>query len=119
MAAMAGSSEGQPLGVGVDAARAYIEEVRWKFAVTMPDWPHEYTVKAWRPELAARFEAFCRLIKAEGVVEPWPPAPDRPIYHNHYLIIGGWKYWAMGANGDLDPPEELTVINRAAHPGPG
>jgi len=98
---------------GVDAARAYIATVRWNFAKTMPDWPHEYTVKDWQPELSFAFEAFCRLIKAEGFVAPWPPASARPIYRNHYLVIDGWKYWAMGTNGDLGPVEDLTVINRA------
>lgn len=29
--------------------REYIGQVRWQFAKTMPDWPHEYTVKAWCP----------------------------------------------------------------------
>ena len=104
-----------PLVFDVEAARRYIATVRWKFASTMPDWPHEYTVKDWRPELSLGFEAFCRLIKAEGFVEPWPPAPARAIYHNHYLVIDEWKYWAMGADGDLDPPDQLTVINRAVH----
>ena len=100
----------------IDAARIYIETVRWKFASTMPDWPHEYTVKAWRPEMTAEFEAFCQLIADEGFVEPWPPAPAKPIYHNHYLVIGDHKYWAMGPHGDLDPVHEMTVINRAVHP---
>lgn len=101
---------------GMDAARAYIEKARWKFASTMPDWPHEYTVKAWRSELVTDFEAFCLLIRTEGFVEPWPPAAATPIYHNHYLVIDGWKYWAMGSDGDRDPIEELTVLNRATHP---
>lgn len=78
----------------------------------MPDWPHEYTIKAWRPELGEAFETFCRLILNEGFVEPWPPAPDKPIYHNHYLVIGGHKYWAMGPLGDGDPIEGKSVINR-------
>src|SRR4051812_980779 len=101
---------------GIDEAVAYIEKVRWQFAKTMPDWPHEYTVKSWRPELVTEFEAFCRLIAQEGFVEPWPPAPARAIYHNRYLVVGAFKYWAMGAHGDLDPPETMTVINRAADP---
>ena len=105
----------QPVGFDVEAALAYIATARWTFAKTMPDWPHEYTVKDWRPDLSAAFEAFCRLIQAEGFVEPWPPEPARPIYHNHYLVIGEWKYWAMGSDGDRGPVEGLTVINRAAH----
>lgn len=111
---MAHGSDGISSPFGVEAARDYIGSVRWQFAKTMPQWPHEYTVKEWRPEFAAQFEAFCRLIKAEGFVEPWPAPPAQAIYHNHYLVIGDWKYWAMGTRGDLGPAEDLTVINRAS-----
>lgn len=98
----------------MDAAlRHYLGQVRWHFARTMPDWPHEYTVKAWRPDLYKAFEDACRVIAARGTVEPWPPPPAQAIYHNRYLVIDGHKYWAMGPQGDLDPPEEMTVINRA------
>lgn len=96
------------------AALVYIDEVRWQFANTMPDWPHEYTVRAWRPDLAATFEAFCQLILDEGLVEPWPPAPAQAIHHNHYLVIGEHKYWALGPMGDSDPVRDQTVINREA-----
>jgi hypothetical protein len=98
----------------IEQALAYVEDVRWQYAKTMPDWPHEYTVKSWRPELASDFEAFCRFIEETGVVEPWPPAPADTIYRNHYLVIGRHKYWAMGPQGDQDPIERKTVINREA-----
>ena len=96
-------------GFDVDS---FIAVARWQFATTMPRWPHEYTVKAWRPDLAADFEAFCRVIEGLGAVEPWPPPPQRPIYHNTYLVIGVLKCWAMGPQGDRDAPEDATVINR-------
>lgn len=47
------SIDGKPVAFDLDAAGAYIATARWKFATTMPDWPHEYTVKDWRPELIA------------------------------------------------------------------
>jgi hypothetical protein len=50
--------------------------------------------------LAAEFEDFARLIAVEGVVEPWPSAPEKSIYHNSYLLVGAHKYWAMGPYGD-------------------
>lgn len=50
----------------VTFARNYIGEVRWLYAKTMPDWPHEYTLKAWRPELASSFEAFCNRNHPSG-----------------------------------------------------
>jgi hypothetical protein len=96
------------------SARDYIGTVRWQYAKTMPDGPHEYTVKAWRPELAPAFERFCRLVLAKGMPEAWPPAPAETIYRNHYLVIGQYKYWAMGLRDDADLAQEKTVINRAA-----
>ncbi len=95
------------------AARRYVATVRWQYARTMPQWPHEYTVKEWRPDLAEDFAQLCRLIARCGVREPWPPPPAAARYHHPYLTIDGKKYWAMGPHGDSDPPEQMTVINRA------
>ena len=95
-----------------DAVLAFISSRHWRYAGTMPDWPHEYTVKSWRPDEIDEFIAFCRLIQTQGTVEPWPPPPDTPRYHNRYLVIGEHKYWAMGPQGDRDTVEEKTVINR-------
>lgn len=50
-----------------------IAAFRWQFAKTMPEWPHEYTVRTWRPELDDEFTRFCQLIAETGISEPWPP----------------------------------------------
>jgi hypothetical protein len=78
----------------------------------MPDWPHEYTVRAWRPDLETKFNAMCDLIRATGTARPWPPPPARAIYNNHYLALDDYEYWAMGDDGDRGPVRGLTVINR-------
>jgi len=96
----------------IEDAQGYVAEVRGRYAKTMPDWPHEYTVRSWRPDLAEAFEAFCHLIQKTGIAAPWPPAPAAAIYHNHYLVVGPQKYWAMGPRGDADPVKLKTVINR-------
>lgn len=101
--------------LGLDTARDFIADVQWSYARTMPDWPHEYTVKPADGDGCSKFEGFCRLIAREGTVEPWPLPPRPAIYHNHYLVIDGHRYWALGPRGDLDPPEEMTIINRAVH----
>ncbi|MGP8160103.1 MAG: hypothetical protein ACLQGJ_02595 [Candidatus Dormibacteria bacterium] len=88
--------------------RAYIGKVRWQFARTMPQWPHEYTVREWRLDLELDFLEFAALIRREGTVKPWPREADRPRYHHTYLELDGWEYWTMGA-----PLSETTVINRA------
>ena len=90
-----------------DAARAYIAEVRWQFAKTMPQWPHEYTVREWRPDLEREFFEFVELIRRDGIVKPWPRDAPTPRYHLTYLEIDGWEYWSMGAPGsrhDCDQP---------------
>jgi hypothetical protein len=64
-----------------DAPLAFISSRHWRYAHTMPDWPHEYTVKAWRHDETEEFVAFCQLIDGHGIVEPWPPPPAIPRYH--------------------------------------
>ena len=92
----------------VDEARSYIAAVRWQFASTMPQWPHEYTVRVWRPDLNDTFETFASFIRSEGVVKPWPADSPTPRYHHRYLAIDGWDYWIM--DGTI---EDTGVINRA------
>ena len=53
------------MSYSIDDARHYIAQVRWQFAKTMPQWPHEYTVRNWRPELESDFEEFARLTQPE------------------------------------------------------
>jgi len=38
----------------------------------MPQWPHQYTVREWRPELSETFDEFVELIREHGVVKPCP-----------------------------------------------
>jgi hypothetical protein len=78
--------------------------VRWQFARTMPQIPHEYTLREWAPD-DAEFESFVVLIREQGVVKPWPP--ERPRYRHTYLEVDGFDYWTMGADVPL-----TTVINR-------
>jgi hypothetical protein len=98
----------------VDDARAYIAKVRWQFAKTMPQWPHEYTVLLWRQDLEPEFRAFVALIRTAGVVKPWPRDSSSPRYHHTYLELSECEYWTMG-----EPIEETTLINRALLPGFG
>ncbi len=87
-------------------AMAFIEAVPWR-AVRMvevgdsgrtPD-PHEYVIRDWREVEADRFDAFVRLIRAEGYRATYR-APYRPEYEmrNHYLELDGWCYWFIRPN---------------------
>jgi hypothetical protein len=89
-------------------AAVYIDQVRWQFAKTMPQWPHWYTVRGWREDLEFEFESFARLIRREGVVAPWPRDAVMPRYRHAYLVVGDWMYWIMP--GCIS---ETVVINRA------
>lgn len=89
-------------------ARKYIAGARWQFAKTMPQWPHEYTVRSWAPERVADFERMAALTRRLGVVKPWPYDSAQPRYHHAYWEIDGWEYWIMDG-----PISETEVINRA------
>lgn len=91
-----------------DDARRYIAKVHWRFAKTMPRWPHEYTVREWRQDLDAQFCEFAALIRRAGIVKPWPRDSASPRYRHTYLEIDGWEYWTMG-----EPISETGLINRA------
>ena len=96
------------MAFAIEDARRYIADVHWRYARTMPQWPHEYTEREWRPDLERQFFEFVALIRRDGIVKPWPPdVPTR--YHHTYLSLDGWEYWTMGA-----PVPETTVINRAS-----
>ena len=81
----------------IDEARTYIAKARWQFAKTMPQWPHEYTVRIWRVDLEEEFWAFVELVRRHGVIKPWPADAAIPRYHHTYLEIDGCDYWTMGA----------------------
>jgi hypothetical protein len=91
-----------------DDARSYIAKVRWQFATTMAQWPHEYTVLKWQPELEGEFFILVGLIRNEGIIKPWPRDAATPRYHHHYLELDGWQYWTMD-----DVLADTTLINRA------
>ena len=64
-------------------ACTYIAKVRWQFAKTMPQWPHEYTVLQWRQDLEPEFRAFVALIRSAGIVKPWPRELEQPAIPPH------------------------------------
>lgn len=81
--------------------RGYISSVKWQFAKSMPEIPHEYTVKDWDPHKMETFNDFVRYIRKYG--------EDGSFYGRKftYLVLDEFKYWTMG-----DPISETTLINR-------
>lgn len=79
----------------------FIAHAPWRFAETMPDQPHEYTVRGETPD--EHFDWFVLYIREHGY---------RAKYGGRYYVyldVDGWKYWTMGA-----PVQMTTIINRAA-----
>ena len=78
----------------------FIARAPWRFAKTMPDQPHEYTVRG--ETLDQHFDWFVLYIRDHGY---------KAEYRGRsyiYLGVGAWRYWTMG-----EPVASTTVINRA------
>jgi hypothetical protein len=78
----------------------FIGRAPWRFAKTMPDQPHEYTVRGETPD--KEFHWFVLYIREHG---------HRTKYGGRYyayLEVDAWRYWTMGA-----PVGATTIINRA------
>ena len=78
-----------------------LQKQEWRFAKTMPDHPHWYTLRiTWTDE--ALFEKAVVDIRALGIDTIWKGRRYRKWFSD------GWEYWTMGA-----PPEKTILINRA------
>jgi len=85
----------------------FVAESEWRFARTMPECPHEYTVRDLSPAgekttaMGHReFEWFVQLIRNKGEPAEWNG------HVKPYLRVGDWRYWTMGA-----PVEETTITS--------
>ena len=82
----------------LDALREFINSSQWTFAKTMPEWPHEYIVRARVDENL--FAQLVRHIRANGY--------EGKFYRKSitYYDVDGLVYWTMVA-----PIQETTIIN--------
>ena len=84
-----------------------IAALRWKFATTYPDAPHEYILQQWDPEVFAYFE---EKLRTEAVSEEYTLRGRTNLYR-YYYPRDGYRYWIIS-----------YVLNRcrvanARHPG--
>ena len=92
----------------LDGARAFIAKARWRYAKTMPKFPHQYTMKEWGsgsgPSWNEEFQTFLHYL--------WHYGEFRKEYFwkRTYLDIDGYYYWTMG-----DPLLSCPGINRGSH----
>lgn len=86
----------------MDGFQEFVYSVNWLFAKTMPENPHEYTLRKHAPE--AQFIAAVEAIRREGECRIFGGRP--------YIKwdVNGWTYWTMGA-----PLSQTILINRSKH----
>jgi hypothetical protein len=65
-----------------------ISQLPFRVAKTMPEIPHEYTVR--EPETEAGYVALFNAIQSGGVPERYKGRRKKYLYPGD-----GWKYWAM------------------------
>ena len=82
-----------------DELRVFVQNEKWTYAKTMPQWPHEYIVRERVDEKP--FEQLVRHIRANGHEEAF--YQETFVFHEE----DGWLYWTMGA-----PISETIIINR-------
>jgi hypothetical protein len=90
----------------IEDIKRFIANRSWRYAKTMPQWPHEYTVRHFDDprEEQALFEAAVAFIRANGQSRKFEPTGKSSVY----LDVDGRQYWTMGA-----PVAETIIINRA------
>lgn len=94
--------------------RAFINSVEWRFAKTMPQWPHFYNVLSWNPEKRDGFFKLVSAIFKYGYQMEWPPPDERKRLGSDwkrivtYFNVDEFKYWVMGPTID-----DTDLINRA------
>lgn len=72
-----------------ESVASFVAEASWRYAKTMPEWPHWYVMKLWQP----------------GTFR------ERTT---RYLFVGDYKYWVMDPS-----IEATDLINRARIDGAG
>ena len=55
-----------PRTFNIRDAEACLRGVRCHFVNTMPQWPHAYIVRQWRPDPESEFEAFVHVLALGG-----------------------------------------------------
>lgn len=86
----------------MDELRSFVQESKWTYAKTMPQTPHEYTLRRDAKD-EVLFERVVNHIRQVGYQQKWGAITYT------YLDIDGWQYWTMGS-----PLDQTRLINRAA-----
>ena len=87
--------------MNLSEAEIFLSSLRWQYAKTYPDCPHEYACLAWKPDCKQQMTDFAHLIQESGYTEHFGSSDYR------VLVIDGMKYWTMDF-----PIENTDLINR-------
>lgn len=105
-----------PSAEALDRVRKYIGSHSWKFAKSMPAFPHWYVVRWDRPELDQEFCFFAQFIRDYGY--PGNFFRKKLVYFD----LDGFKYWTMGDPIHSETSEARAnlsrttfILNRAIH----
>ncbi len=94
----------------MDEIRDFIARSPWKFAKSMPQTPHYYTLRKHSPD-EEMFVRFVLHIRKHGYKRKF----GKTTYI--YFDVDGWQYWTMGAPvgevGHYNPQTDTILINRA------
>ena len=82
-----------------ETIKHFIDNSYWKFAKSMPQWPHEYVVRSTLNE--KDFLEFVQFIRSNGYSKRF----NNRVYI--YYDYNGHSYWTMGS-----PLEKTIIINR-------
>jgi len=84
--------------------RRFVKEMKWTYAKTMPEWPHEYIVRERVDSVL--FEALVHHIRQHGC--------EGRFYQRVLTCFAedGLLYWTMG-----EPIEETIIVNRCKEEG--
>jgi len=83
-----------------------LEDHAWRFAKTMPQWPHEYVIRQnWKSDIP--WENVVQHMRVHGKAGYFSPSGKRRTPQIYY-VFGGYVFWSMGYALNV-----TTVINRA------
>ena len=82
--------------------RQYIAAVKWRFAKTMANIPHEYTRRRDAPIQDKNYWRFVRHVQQHGIPERFFTKTFK------YFYFDGYKYWTME-----EEKWDAILINRA------
>jgi hypothetical protein len=93
--------------------KAFIGSVEWRFAKTMPDAPHWYTMLKWNPDKSEGFFILAKAIFERGIEETWV-STSGTSYRRKYFHLDGYKYWSMDASiGKTDLINRVVISKEA------